>query len=63
MSVDFRNRRNVGIFAGILVVTIVLVVLGTGWLRNNGFNLVGEVAFIFLVLVLAIYTYDRILVR
>jgi hypothetical protein len=64
MSVNFGKRRNVGILLGILVATIVLVFVGTQFLRNSmGWNLIGELAYAFLILVLALFAYDKLLVR
>lgn len=63
MSVNFGKGRHIGILAGILGVAVVLILFGTRWLRNNGFNLIGEVAFAFLVIILAIVAYDQLLVR
>ncbi|MEF8852219.1 MAG: hypothetical protein V5A44_06780 [Haloarculaceae archaeon] len=64
MSVDFSKRRNVGIALGLVVATIVLVYFGTGYLRTtHGWNLVGEMAYAFLILVLALLVYDNLLVR
>jgi len=64
MSVNFGKRRNIGILVGIVVATIVLTLFGTQWLRTNqGWNLIGEVAYTFLILVLALAAYDKLLVR
>ena len=64
MSVSFDNRRNIGILVGIVAGTIVLAFFGTQWLRDSlGWNLIGELAYTFLVLVLALVAYDRLLVR
>jgi hypothetical protein len=64
MSVNFSKRRNVGILVAILVATVVLVFVGTQYLRNSlEWNLVGEVAYAFLILVLALFAYDKLLVR
>lgn len=63
MSVNFSKRSNIGIVLGILVAAVVLVVAGTGWLRNNGFYFVGELAYSFLILILALVAYDKLLVR
>ena len=64
MSVNFGKRRNVGILLGIVVATVVLTFFGTQWLRTNqGWNFIGEVAYTFLVLVLALVAYDKLLVR
>jgi len=64
MSVNFGKRRNVGILLGIVVATIVLVFFGTQYLRTEmGWNLVGELAYAFLILVLALFAYDKLLVR
>ena len=64
MSVDFSKGRNVGIAAGLVAATIVLTFFGTQYLRNtHDWNLVGELAYSFLILVLALLAYDRLLVR
>jgi hypothetical protein len=64
MSVDLSKQRNVGIALGLVVATVVLVYFGTGYLRNtHNWNLVGEMAYAFLILVLALLAYDRFLVR
>ncbi|MFB6140636.1 MAG: hypothetical protein ABEJ26_09410 [Halosimplex sp.] len=64
MSVNFDKRRNVGVLLAIVVATAVLVFVGTRFLRNSmGWNLIGEVAYSLLILVLALFTYDRLLVR
>jgi uncharacterized membrane protein YdjX (TVP38/TMEM64 family) len=64
MSVNFGKRRNVGILLGIIVSTVVLVFVGTQFLRNSmGWNLIGELAYAFLILVLALFAYDKLLVR
>ena len=64
MSVDFSRGRNIGIAAGLVVAIIVLVFFGTQYLRNtHDWNLVGELAYSFLILVLALLAYDRLLVR
>jgi hypothetical protein len=64
MSVDFSNGRNVGIALGLVVAVIVLTFFGTQYLRNtHDWNLVGELAYAFLILVLALLAYDKLLVR
>ncbi|MCU4802481.1 hypothetical protein OB920_19130 [Halobacteria archaeon HArc-gm2] len=64
MSVNFDKRRNVGILAGLILATAVLVFVGTQFLRNSlGWNLIGELAYAFLIIVLALFAYDKLLVR
>lgn len=63
MSVNLRSRRNVVLLVALVVGTLVAIVAGTAWLRGMGQNLVVEVGYASLVLLLALYLYDRELVR
>ena len=62
MSVDLRKRRNIGLLVALIIGTIVAIIAGTAWLRGQGQTLVVEVAYTSLVLIVALYLYDRLLI-
>jgi len=63
MSTNLSDRRNVGVLLTLLVMTLVALVGGTGWLRGQGEALIVEVAFGALVLIAALVAYDKLLVQ
>jgi hypothetical protein len=63
VSVNLRNRRNVVLLVALVVATIVAILGGTAWLRGQGQNLVVEVGYASLVIILALVIYDSVLVQ
>ncbi|WP_101295961.1 hypothetical protein [Halegenticoccus soli] len=63
MSVNLRKRSNVGLLLALIVATIAVMVLGLMWLRGRGEPLVVEVAYGSLVLIAALFAYDKLLVQ
>lgn len=62
MSVNLDDRRNLGTLAALVIGTLVVAAAGMTWLRSNGAVLIEELAFLILVLVVAVYLYDRFLI-
>lgn len=63
MSVNMRKRRNVGILLALLAGTILALAGGVLWLRGRGEPLVVEVAYGALVILVALFVYDGVLVQ
>lgn len=63
MSVNMGKRRNVGILLALLAGTVLALAGGVMWLRGRGEPLIVEVAYGSLVLVVALFVYDGVLVE
>ncbi|WP_129113900.1 hypothetical protein [Halegenticoccus tardaugens] len=63
MSVNLRKRSNIGLLLALIVATIAVMVLGLMWFRGRGEPLVVEVAYGSLVLIAALFVYDKLLVQ
>ncbi|ELZ32481.1 hypothetical protein C474_06657 [Halogeometricum pallidum JCM 14848] len=63
MSVNFDNKRNVGVLFALLAATVVAAGAGILWLRGSGEPLIVEVGYTLLVLLGALAVYDRFLVQ
>lgn len=63
MSVNMNNRRNIGILAVLIVATVVVTAAGVLWLRESQNSLILEVSYTLLVLIAALFAYDRYLVQ
>lgn len=62
MSVNLDDRRNLGTLAALVIGTLVVSGVGLAWLRARDIVLIEELGFVILVLVVAVYLYDRLLV-
>lgn len=62
MSVNLESRQNKGLLVALVVGTVVALAGGIMWLQGRGTTLIEELAYVVLVLVAALYVYDRLLV-
>ncbi|WP_416841748.1 hypothetical protein [Haloferax sp. DFSO52] len=62
MSIELNNQRNVGILVALIVGTIAAIAIGINVLQGFGTNLLEEVGYAIVVLVIALVLYDKLLV-
>lgn len=62
MSVNLDNQRNIGVLAALILGTLGVLFAGFTWLQAQGTTLIEDIAYALLVLVIALYLYDRLLV-
>lgn len=63
MSVNLSDQRNVALLTILVVATIVVAGTGIMWLRGAGYALIEEISYLLLVIIVALFAYDRLLVQ
>ena len=62
MSVDVQNRRNKAVLIALIAGTVAMLAIGLSWLQSQGTTFIEELAYAILVVLAALFLYDKLLV-